>query len=175
MLSSGHDMGGSDKLKWAFLLQINVRPHASKPTTLNLKQLNIKVLPHLLHPQISFPTNYHFFRALDVNLRQQSRNVQHVEIVFQKYLSRVVLNFIEKYEAFTRSLAVLFCLWLSWWIKFYFVELFGNYFLDNLIESCRYYGPPFQNYSSFVSGESVAKQTQIQALYNNFHWYTILG
>lgn len=59
------------KRKGLFMLQDNTRPHTSKSTWQKLMQFGINILLHSPYLPDLYPTNYHFFHALEAYICQQ--------------------------------------------------------------------------------------------------------
>lgn len=79
------------------LLHDNARPHVARMTHQKLFQLGIETLPHPPYSPDLSPTDFHFFRALDLFLKEKRfRQQDDVENTFQQFIDSRALNFYKK-------------------------------------------------------------------------------
>ncbi len=69
------------------LLHDNARPHLTRVTQTELKNLGIEVLPHPPYSHDLSPTDFHFFKHLDnFTMNRQFQNHPAVEEVFKEFI-----------------------------------------------------------------------------------------
>ena len=74
-------------------LHDNTQSHIARPTLQKLNKLGYKVLPHLSYSPHLSPSDYHFFKHLDILQEKCFHNQQEAENAFQEFMEYQSMDF----------------------------------------------------------------------------------